>query len=144
MDYCISTPAKAVIFGTNIQVDFKLIPLLKGLSIGRIEVELMEIHDMTTELLTSLNRSFHSERVVSKDVWTIPEETEAEEIEGTGQEGFVFSRYIAIPKSLKECLQTVEVVGIKIKHKLKFNLQLHNPDGHVSEVSTLPDKSLQS
>jgi hypothetical protein len=39
-----------------------------------------------------------------------------------------------LPKRLSKCLQDVDVHGIKIRHKVKFNIALHNPDGHVSEV----------
>jgi hypothetical protein len=35
---------------------------------------------------------------------------------------------------LSKCLQDVDVHGIKIRHKVKFNIALHNPDGHISEV----------
>jgi hypothetical protein len=44
-----------------------------------------------------------------------------------------------LPKRLSKCLQDVDVHGIKIRHKVKFNIALHNPDGHVSELrATLP------
>jgi hypothetical protein len=39
-----------------------------------------------------------------------------------------------LPKTLSKCLQDVDVHGIKIRHKVKFNIALHNPDGHISEV----------
>ena len=54
-------------------------------------------------------------------------------------EGYRFSRYLELPKTLKSCLQDAEIHGIKVRHKLKFNVALHNPDGHVSESrATLP------
>lgn len=44
-----------------------------------------------------------------------------------------------LPKSLNECVQDCEVPGIKVRHKLKFIVQLHNPDGHISELrASLP------
>ena len=42
-----------------------------------------------------------------------------------------------MPKNLKECLQSVTQSGFKIKHYLEFNLQLRNPDGHLSQVSKI-------
>ena len=42
-----------------------------------------------------------------------------------------------MPKSLRECRQSVDLLGVKIKHKLKFNVKLRNPDGHISEVSSV-------
>ena len=54
-------------------------------------------------------------------------------------EGYQFSRYLELPKTLKSCVQDAEIHGIKIRHKLKFNVALHNPDGHISELrATLP------
>lgn len=49
-------------------------------------------------------------------------------------EGFQFSRYLELPKSLNQCLQDCNAKGIKVRHKVKFNVQLHNPDGHISEL----------
>lgn len=131
--YCISTPTKAVIFGTNIQVDFRLVPLLKGLKIGKIEAELIELHEFTVDQLSNYNKRHENTLTVVKTEWEILEGTETEEI--NGQEGFQFSRMLSIPKSLRSCRQSVEAEGIKIKHKLKFNIVLNNPDGHASEVS---------
>lgn len=44
-----------------------------------------------------------------------------------------------LPKSLNECVQDCELPGIKVRHKMKFIVQLHNPDGHISELrASLP------
>ena len=69
----------------------------------------------------------------------IPADMETQECftEGFPSEGYIFTRYIEIPKHLKECLQNVETMGFRIRHALEFNIQLRNPDGHVSEVSLI-------
>lgn len=134
IDYSLSTPTKAVIFGTNLQIDFRLIPLLKGLKIGKITTEFNEKQEMTIKGPRIPHRSRQISRNIAKDEYRLPCDAEAEDIDG--QEGFVFSRYMTMPQSLKQCLQTVDALGIKIRHSLSFNVQLHNPDGHVSEVST--------
>ena len=74
----------------------------------------------------------------------IPADMETQEcfIEGFPSEGYIFSRSIDIPKNLKECLQNVETMGFRIRHALEFNIQLRNPDGHVSEVSWVTFVSL--
>ncbi|MCJ1452310.1 hypothetical protein MMC28_002652 [Mycoblastus sanguinarius] len=137
IDYSLSTPTKAVIFGTNVQVDFRLIPLLKGLKIGKITTELNEKQEMIIRSPRSSNKSRQMTRPVTKDEYHLPDDVESEDIEG--QEGYVFSRIISIPQSLKKCVQTVEALGIKIRHNLSFNVQMHNPDGHISELhATLP------
>jgi hypothetical protein len=48
-----------------------------------------------------------------------------------------------MPQTLTRCLQDTDTKGIKIRHKMKFRIQLHNPDGHISEVG-LQEKSLGS
>ena len=120
-------------FGTSIYTDFTLIPLLKGLTIGRILIELIEAQELSFEAPRE-NKRRKLSRTVAEDTSQLSDNAEAEEIEG--EEGYRFTRAIAIPKSLRKCVQTVEAKGIKIKHSLAFNVQLHNPDGHLSEVST--------
>ena len=135
IDYCLSTPTKAVIFGTSVQVDFKLIPLLKGLRIGKITTELNEKQDIKIRGTRNPSRSRQISRLIVRDEHRLPDDVETEDVEG--QEGYVFSRSLRLPQSLKHCVQTVEALGIKIRHYLSFNIQMHNPDGHVSEVSAI-------
>ena len=46
---------------------------------------------------------------------------------------------IPIPQNLRKCVQTFDAPDIKIRHHLGFKVQLHNPDGHMSEIhATLP------
>lgn len=123
---------KAVIFGSNICVEFKLIPLLKGLRIGKIVTELLEKQDMTIRGKNMAAKSRQMVRNIAKDEYRIPDDLEADDVEG--QEGFIFSRAIPVPQSLKKCVQTIDTLGVKIRHSLTFNVQLHNPDGHMSEV----------
>lgn len=132
IDYSLSTPTKGVIFGTAVRVDFRLIPLLKGLKIGNIAVELTELQEMVMGGPKQPKRSSKKSRVVAKETWALPDDVETEEVDG--QEGYFLHRSITIPKSLRDCVQTVETMGIKIRHSLDFNIQLHNPDSHVSEV----------
>ncbi|MCJ1380057.1 hypothetical protein MMC17_003160 [Xylographa soralifera] len=132
IDYCLSTPTKAVIFGTSVQCDFRLIPLLKGLKIEKMEVELIELHDFTVEYYLNYDRRHENSRTVAAAAWELPEGTETEDI--NGQDGYLFSGKLDMPKSLRECRQSVDLLGVKIKHKLKFNVKLRNPDGHISEL----------
>ena len=121
-----------MIFGTAVQVDFKLIPLLKGLRIGRITTELNERQEMTIKGPRTPKKCRETIRLIAKDEHRLPDDVEAEDI--GGQEGYVFSRTLTIPQSLRKCLQSVDALGIKIRHNINFNVQMHNPDGHVSEV----------
>lgn len=133
VDYSLSTPTKAVIFGTKIQVDFKLIPLLKGLRFGKVTTELNEKQEVSVKVRNAPVKNRHNHRPIAKDEYRFPDDAESIDVEG--QDGFIFSRAISIPQSLKSCLQTVDALGIKIRHSLSFKIQMHNPDGHISEVS---------
>ena len=87
---------------------------------------------------------------MAKDDWQFPEDVETTDIEG--QEGFVFSRNVPLPKQLgcssikpgRNCLQDVDCQGIKIRHNLTFIVQLINPDGHISEVRARLLQTLES
>lgn len=133
VDYSLSTPTKAVIFGTKVQVDFKLVPLLKGLRFGKVTTELNEKQEVKLRTRNAPVKNLNAHRPIVKDEYRLPDDAESMDIEG--QDGFTFSRALLIPQSLRDCLQTVDALGIKVRHSLKFNIQMHNPDGHISEVS---------
>ena len=133
--YNISTLSKASIFGTNVQLDFKIIPLLKGLKIGKIECFLFERQDFEVEQEALSDKYYQVSRVVAEDVWELDEAVETEDIDG--QDGYVFSRCLQLPKNLKDCVQSIDTHGIKVKHQIKFVVGLLNPPhpgGHKSEV----------
>ncbi|OQD67209.1 hypothetical protein PENDEC_c042G06373 [Penicillium decumbens] len=139
IEYSISTPTKAVMFGTAIRVDFKLIPLLKGLRIGQTTSQLIESHDLTLnpEDPDSIWNTYKITRTILTDEHEIDENNV--EIIDEAAEGYQFTRYLDMPRTLTRCLQDADTKGIKIRHKLKFRIQLHNPDGHISELrATLP------
>ncbi|PWY78327.1 putative HECT-type ubiquitin ligase-interacting protein cred [Aspergillus heteromorphus CBS 117.55] len=140
IEYSISTPTKAVVFGTCLRVDFKLIPLLKGLRIGQIVSQLIESHDLTLnpEDPDSIRNTYKSTRTILNDEHDLDEDNGLEIIDEMA-EGYQFTRHLELPKTLTRCLQDTDTRGIKIRHKLKFRVQLLNPDGHVSELrATLP------
>ena len=124
-----------MIFGCPIAINFSLIPHLKGLKIGHVVSELVESQEMTTDQIPQSRKEHQSTRTVAKDEYQLPEDTQTEEI--NGQDGYVFTRVVHVPKSLRQCMQTVDVAGFRIKHRLKFVVNLINPDDHKSEVSDL-------
>jgi hypothetical protein len=135
IEYSISTPSKAVVFGASLRVDFRLIPLLKGLKIGTITSQLIESHDLTLnpEDPDSIHNTYKTTRTIKTDEYELDEEAHLEIIDEAA-EGFQFHRYLDLPTTLSRCLQDTDTKGIKVRHKLKFRIQLHNPDGHISEV----------
>lgn len=125
-----------MIFGTILRVDFRLVPLLKGLRIGAISTQLVETHDLTLnpEATDSLRASNKFTRIIVNDNYEMDRDT-MPEILNEEAEGYQFSRVLDLPKTLNKCLQDTDTCGIKVRHKLKFRIQLHNPDEHISEVS---------
>lgn len=145
VEYSIVVPQKAVVFGSQIPLESRFTPLLKGLELGDITVKLIEIHEFfaapsVNSSSFSLMREFRNERMVqSWNIGVSREEHWQEMIEDTGQEGWVINWSLDLPRKLGRCIQDVNVHGIKVRHKLKMVVALKNPDGHVSELrATLP------
>ena len=137
VEYSLSIPSKAVIFGSTIQVDYKFIPQLKGLRIGKIITELRQKHVLRLKTSRNLSKSHNHSHSVCSDTYDFPPDQEAMDIDG--QEGFNFSRQLVVPQSLRQCAQDFDGFGIKIRHHLAFYVQLLNPDGHISELhASLP------
>ncbi|KAL9603832.1 MAG: hypothetical protein Q9219_000941 [cf. Caloplaca sp. 3 TL-2023] len=136
IDYTLSTPTKGVIFGTRVQVDFRIASLLKGLKIGEISTKVNETQDIIADVKKHAKKTRVTRRI-AEDRFDFPQDQEPVLIDG--QDAWVFTRQITLPKSLRECLQTVDALGIRTKHSLVFNVKLINPDEHVSELhASLP------
>ena len=137
IQYSISIPSKAIAFGSYVQVDFKLIPLLKGLAIGNISTQVREEQEFVLDpdlgVIALGGGISKNDRVISQDNFNVDQQTTMQIIDEV-TEGFQFSRFLELPKTLNSCLQDCNIKGIKIRHKVKFNVQLLNPDGHISEL----------
>ena len=130
--YNISTPSKGVAFGKSIPVSFILVPLLKGLRVGKVESSLYEKFEIRLDLKNEPSRTYIDERKVFSDTYDVSSNLETQDIDG--QDGYSFSRQVSIPRNLRKCMQTVAERNMKIKHEVRFVVALHNPDEHVSEV----------
>ena len=127
-------------FGTSLKVDFRLVPLLKGLRMGLVSTQIVETQEfmLDPDGAQQYGNMYKDTRPIGMDEYHIDPDADSQILDEAA-EGYNFSRYIELPKSLNKCLQDTETRGIKIRHKLKFNIQLHNPDGHTSELrATLP------
>jgi hypothetical protein len=141
IEYSMVIPQKAIVFGTVIKVDMKFTSLLKGLKIGAIKCYLIETQEFNLPgvSLQSSDRYYKNSREIGNWTFEINDDDHYQDVinDETGQSGYVLSQQLPLPKSLRRCLQDVETHGIKIRHKVKFNIALHNPDGHTSEVRIL-------
>lgn len=120
-----------MIFGTAVQINFRIVSLLKGLKIGEVSTKINETQDVVIDMRRQAKKTKIT-RTISEDRFDFPQDQETVLMDG--QDAWVFARQITLPKSLRECLQTVDALGIRTKHNLVFNVKLINPDEHVSEV----------
>ncbi|KAI5778173.1 hypothetical protein EDC01DRAFT_377124 [Geopyxis carbonaria] len=134
VEYSISIPSKAVVFGTSIPINIVLVPLLKGLTIGKVICQMKQTQTFTIPAPKNLTHT-EQKHILGQTFDTGRLEEEGDEDFGR----WVMQERITLPKSLNNCVQDCELEGIKIRHKLKFVIQLHNPDGHMSELrASLP------
>ncbi|KAI8631131.1 arrestin [Xylariaceae sp. FL1651] len=140
IEYSVVIPQKAVVFGSNIPLEMRFTPLLKGLEMGNITVKMFETQEFTVFGPGIPTRTHKHDREVTTWSFEVTREKHwHDSIEETGQEGWVVNQELPLPKRLNKCIQDCTVQGIKIRHKLKLTVALNNPDGHVSELrATLP------
>lgn len=141
IEYSIVIPQKAIVFGTAIAVEMKFTSLLKGLKIGTIRCQLIEAQEYTLPGPNGQDKIHKKSRDVESWSFELDDEQHYMQMldEAVGQDGYTLKETMPLPKSLKRCVQDCEIHGIKIRHRVKFNIALHNPDGHTSELrATLP------
>ena len=98
------------------------------------------MRELKADITPRFRQRHRTSRTVAEDIYTLPEDMEAEDIDGA--EGYKFSRSLTIPRNLRQCSQTVDTMGIRTKHCLILNVQMHNPDSHVSEVTLVYSRGL--
>lgn len=138
--YKITIPQTNFIFGTQAMADFQLIPLKKGVTIGKIKMELHE-HVVLNAIQGDRNLPHSWDAIVAKEEYDMPNDAEQrmtdEDDDNPFDESFKFKLALPFPKSLKKCRQNVETDFIRIDHKIKLYVNLHNPEGHTSQVRIL-------
>ena len=136
VEYQLVIPQKAIVFGTSIPVEMRFTSLLKGLKLGLIKCALFEAQEFTVPGNTvATDKSFKHTRAVESWEFNVSDEEHYQEIlDENGQDGYSINKTLDLPKKLSKCLQDADACGIKIRHRVKISLALHNPDGHVSEV----------
>jgi hypothetical protein len=137
IEYSLEIPQKAIIFGSSIDICMRFTSLLKGLKIGKIKCVLQETQDFTLSALSGHSeRNWKNVRDVASWAFELNDDEHYHDVlDENGQDGWRLVEKMSLPISLEKCLQDVDVHGIKIRHKVKFNVALLNPDGHISEVS---------
>lgn len=137
--YKITVPQKNYIIGTNITADFVLIPLRKGVEISTIKMELIESRQLFADYagrrishqtdvqvaVTEGDMPANCARLVPNDV---------EDADALFDESHRFSMTLDLPRSLKNCRQSVDTENIRLTHKLRLYVNLKNPEGHTSQL----------
>ncbi|KAH7239884.1 hypothetical protein B0J15DRAFT_502929 [Fusarium solani] len=135
IDYSVTIPTKAIVLGGSTTLDMRFTPLAKGLVLGRIEVTLWELCEFSAQSRHRIySRDHQVQRTVKRWEFDATDEDWQDCIEETGEEGWVMTRTLDIPRRLCECIQDLEVQGIKVKHKIKVFIPLRNLDGHMSKL----------
>jgi hypothetical protein len=133
--YHIYIPTRYHIFGTSITVEFILCPLLKGVEIGKIKMEILERVQLKTD--GGKFKDHSKDVVVASHEQEMPANVLPERIEeasGIPDQSHHFKVTLPLPKSLNKMRQSVDTEHIKIFHNLKVYVNLHNPDGHISQL----------
>ena len=151
VSYSISIPSDAIVFGTSITADVELSPLKKGLRLGKIELKLQETivrRIQAAELPDARSdRSNTEELEVAKSEMDFPESAKITYDDETvdnptmADEMYKFKATLSLPKSLNACRQDVDLHQINVTHRFKLMVNIHNPEGHTSQlVCRLPVK----
>jgi hypothetical protein len=151
ISYSISIPTDAIVFGTSVTADVELSPLKKGIRLGKIELKLVETvvkKIQASETLESRgDKSKSEETEVARADMEFPEESrityENDTVENPtlADEMYKFQATLPLPKSLNACRQDVDSHNLTITHRFKLMVNIHNPEGHVSQlVCRLPVK----
>lgn len=132
VEYSLNVPTKAIAIGSNIPISFMLVPLLKGLRLGEIKIQLVEY----SSCVGYLPPANSEERIVVAKVIPKPNENDAH----FQMDKWEIENHLKTPDSLSKCTQDCDIgTFIKVRHKLKFTIGLLNPDNHVSELrASLP------
>ena len=137
--YKITVPQKNYIVGTSITADFVLIPLRKGVEISTIKMELIESRQLFADY-AGRRISHQNDMQVAVTEGDMPENSARRVPDGTEDtdalfdESHRFSMTLDLPKSLKNCRQSVDTENIRLTHKLRLYVNLKNPEGHTSQL----------
>ncbi|KAF4972348.1 hypothetical protein FSARC_1070 [Fusarium sarcochroum] len=136
VDYSVSIPTKAAVFGGSVMLEMRFTPLVKAIELERIIVTLVEFWEFSMHSRHYVyTREHKSERkICSWDLKVSRERDWQDNIEETSQEGWVINKRLPLPKRLRECAQDIDAQGIKIRHKLKIHIPIQNQDGHISHL----------
>lgn len=132
VEYSLNVPCKAIAIGAGTPISFMMVPLLKGLRLGDIKIQLVEYWSYAGYL----GIPYSDERIVSDKFIPAPDDNDPR----FQMDKWEIDTFLKVPVSLSKCTQDCDILNhLKVRHKLKFVIGLRNPDNHVSELrASLP------
>lgn len=125
VQYEVSIPARAVPIGGKSPLNILLVPLIKGMKLGPVKAQIIQ---------------YYAFRGVTGDVYddqqTILDLTMTQMENHLLDDKLSIESFIDIPSNLKKATQDCDLKEdlIKVRHKLKVQINLVQPNGHVSEL----------
>jgi arrestin-related trafficking adapter 4/5/7 len=103
VEYSLVVSQWAAVFGTSIQIEMTFTPLLKGLKIKTVKVDLEESHDWSLNFPTYGYQ--HWKKLQDIALWKFEEEHYQDTTNHLGRDGWVLKEIVLLPR---HCIQDVE------------------------------------
>ncbi|RMJ17080.1 hypothetical protein CDV36_003273 [Fusarium kuroshium] len=134
IDYFLNLSTGVVMLGGSVILEMRLSPVIKGLDLEHFSVMLMEFREVHVQSRTLFHlREHRAERTIS--TWDFQVSRDHNQIEGTDQQVWAMTKKLDIPNRLCDCIQDLDVHGIRVYHKVRVVIPLRNADGHISELA---------
>jgi hypothetical protein len=109
LEYSLVVLPRAAVFRTNIQIEMTFTPLLKGLKIGVVNIDLEESHNWSLNFPTYRYQYWKKLRNIAS--WKFEEEHHQETTNHLGRDGWVLKEVVLLPR---HCIQDVEFEVSKV------------------------------
>lgn len=127
--YNVLLPRKGIAIGCNIPINFKFIPLVKGLILHSIKAQIHQTHIF--EIFGLKTQEF--ETIIGKQEldWT-----SQQNLDEDNYDIWIVKSILNVPNRLKNFNQSCDLSNnlIKVIHKIKLSIIILNLDGHKSEI----------
>lgn len=121
IEYQFCIPQRAIAFGTGLAIYMRVVSLLMGLKIARINCALEEFQTLRMPG-THPGTGFKRLRTVAQ--WKFDSDCLGE---------YTLQEVLPLPNQFTMCVQDTDVFEIQVRHEIQIRLDLENPDGHISE-----------
>lgn len=137
IDYFINLSSGVVMLGGSVMLEMRLSPVVKGLDLRSFSAKLVEFRQLHVQNRTPFHPSDHrAQRTISTwDFDVSRDHTWQSILDDAGQQVWSITQKLDIPSRLSDCIQDMDVHGIRVRHRVRVVIPLRNAHGHISEVS---------